>query len=72
MTKTDRAALQQQGKIIFRSQINKKSKWDIVQYTVNGGWIKSSPCGCDFKTREECDAVIDALAEKNSDIVKDE
>ncbi len=72
LTKNDRAKLFKQGKTIFRSKFDGKTKWEIYQYSENGGWIKATPCGCYFDSKEVCDSVIDAIIAKNENIIKED
>lgn len=71
MTKTDRAALSSEGIMILRPGINKKSKWQVMVYSSNGGWCKYQDYDW-FPCYEECELFIDALARNCSQVIKDE
>lgn len=71
MTKTDRAKMHRQGKIILRAQFNRKTLWGIYRYSDQGGWLKYPADYYHHESREACEKIIDALANSNLNIVKD-
>jgi hypothetical protein len=72
MTKTDRAELEKKGLIILRAKFNGKTKWEVFQYSSNGGWVKYKGDYDYFSSKEQCDVFINVLVLKNENIVKDE
>jgi hypothetical protein len=69
LTKTDRAKLHAQGKIILRPQF--KPRWFIAVYSSNGGW-KKFKVDCDFTSQPQCSDFIQALARNDERIMADE